>query len=190
MFSLGTLVVVGGVAGVLFWGGLNWAMEATNTEAFCISCHEMKDNVYEEYTDTIHYTNRSGVRAICTDCHVPKEWIHKVVRKIQATRELYHKAVGSISAPRIRCQAPICAPALASMAIRRTTRRPLGRTSEPARSGVRAQAVSPDGSIIDDFLILEGGQIVNVCNAPSPAATASLNVGKLIVDKLAPRLEG
>ncbi len=95
--SLGALLIVGALSGVIFWGGFNWAMEATNTETFCISCHEMKDNVYEEYTDTIHYTNRSGVRAICTDCHVPKEWIHKVVRKIQATRELYHKAVGSIS---------------------------------------------------------------------------------------------
>ena len=97
--SLGVLLITGGVMGVVFWGGFNWAMEATNTEKFCISCHEMKNNVYEEYTETIHYTNRSGVRAICTDCHVPKEWIHKVVRKIQATRELYHKAMGSISTP-------------------------------------------------------------------------------------------
>ena len=95
--SLGALVILGGVLGVVFWGGFNWAMEATNTEKFCISCHEMKNNVYEEYTETIHYTNRSGVRAICTDCHVPKEWIHKVARKIRATGELYHKFIGSIS---------------------------------------------------------------------------------------------
>ena len=95
--SLGALVILGGILGVLFWGGFNWAMEATNTETFCISCHEMKNNVYEEYTDTIHYTNRSGVRAICTDCHVPKEWIYKVARKIRATGELYHKVIGSIS---------------------------------------------------------------------------------------------
>lgn len=96
-FSLGALIIIGGFAGILFWGGFNWAMEATNTEKFCISCHEMRDYVYEEYTETIHYSNRSGVRAICTDCHVPKEWIHKVVRKVKATRELYHKAIGSIS---------------------------------------------------------------------------------------------
>ena len=95
--SLGALIIIGGLIGVIFWGGFNWAMEATNTEAFCISCHEMKNNVYEEYTDTVHYTNRSGVRAICTDCHVPKEWIHKVARKIRATGELYHKVIGSIS---------------------------------------------------------------------------------------------
>ena len=57
----------------------------------------------------------------------------------------------------------------------------------PARSGVRAQAVARDGTMIDDFLILETERLVNVCNAPSPAATASLNIGKLIVDKLSAR---
>ncbi len=91
------VLLTGIVLGVVLWGGFNWAMEATNNEAFCISCHEMKNNVYEEYTETIHYMNRSGVRATCADCHVPKEWIHKVVRKIQASRELYHKVMGTIS---------------------------------------------------------------------------------------------
>ncbi len=95
-WALGTLVIFGGILGILFWGGFNWAMELTNTEKFCISCHEMKDNVYEEYTETVHYSNRTGVRAICTDCHVPKEWIHKVIRKIQATNELYHHFMGTI----------------------------------------------------------------------------------------------
>lgn len=95
-YSSGALLAVGLVAGVVFWGGFNWAMEATNTEAFCISCHEMRANVYEEYTETIHYSNRTGVRAVCADCHVPKEWIHKVLRKIQATNELYHHFLGSI----------------------------------------------------------------------------------------------
>jgi len=98
-WSLGSLLIIGFVAGIIFWGGFNTAMEMTNNEQFCISCHEMEDNVYEEYKDTIHYTNRSGVRATCPDCHVPKEWVHKVVRKIQATNELYHKALGTIDTP-------------------------------------------------------------------------------------------
>ena len=55
------------LVGVIFWGGFNTAMEATNTLDFCISCHEMEENVYREYTKTIHYTNRSGVRAACSD---------------------------------------------------------------------------------------------------------------------------
>ena len=55
---------------------------------------------------------------------------------------------------------------------------------QPARAGVRAQAIAPDGSMVDDFRILESDRVVNVENAPSPAATSSLNVGKLIVDRL------
>ncbi|MDU8941856.1 NapC/NirT family cytochrome c [Ovoidimarina sediminis] len=84
-------------AGIIFWGGFNTAMEATNKEAFCIGCHEMRDFVYAEYTGTIHDVNRSGVGATCSDCHVPKDWTHKVIRKIKASRELYGKVTGSIS---------------------------------------------------------------------------------------------
>lgn len=56
----------------------------------------------------------------------------------------------------------------------------------PARAGVRAQALAPTGELVDDFLFLEQPRAIHVCNAPSPAATSSLNIGKLIVDKLAP----
>jgi len=84
------------IAGIVFWGGFNTAMEATNTLEFCISCHEMEENVYEEYKPTIHYSNRTGVRAGCPDCHVPDPWFHKVVRKIQASNEIYHKIMGTV----------------------------------------------------------------------------------------------
>ncbi len=57
----------------------------------------------------------------------------------------------------------------------------------PAASGVRAQALNREGSLVDDFLIVESDRVLNVCNAPSPAATASLNIGRLIVEKLATR---
>lgn len=95
----GFLAVAFFVAGIIFWGGFHWALEATNTENFCISCHEMKDNVYQEYRRTVHYANKTGVRATCPDCHVPKDWQHKIVRKIQASNELVHKALGTISTP-------------------------------------------------------------------------------------------
>lgn len=94
--SILTLVVAGFAAGILFWGGFNTVVEATNTESFCISCHEMRDNVYAEYKNTIHYTNRTGVRAVCSDCHVPRDWTHKMMRKVQATKELYGKVMGTI----------------------------------------------------------------------------------------------
>src|SRR4029079_2142746 len=58
----------------------------------------------------------------------------------------------------------------------------------PARSGVRAMAVDRDGTMGDDFVIQPRGRIVNVLNAPSPAATSSLNIGKLVVEKLAEQL--
>lgn len=58
----------------------------------------------------------------------------------------------------------------------------------PGRAGVRAQALAPDGFLIDDFIIKEGERVINICNAPSPAATSSLNIGKLVVEKLARRL--
>jgi cytochrome c-type protein NapC len=95
-YSLAGLLGTGFVVGILFWGGFHTAMEATNTLEFCTSCHEMRNTVFVEYKETIHYANRSGVRASCSDCHVPREWFYKVKRKIEATGELYGKFTGSI----------------------------------------------------------------------------------------------
>ncbi|MCC6533770.1 MAG: NapC/NirT family cytochrome c [Burkholderiales bacterium] len=92
-------VLVVFAAGILFWGGFNWALDLTNTEPFCISCHEMRDNVFKEYRHSIHYANRTGVRATCPDCHVPRDWVHKVGRKIKASNELWHWALGTIDTP-------------------------------------------------------------------------------------------
>ena len=63
-----------------------------------------------------------------------------------------------------------------------------GEDLAAAPSGVRAMAVGRDGSMVDDFLIEETGRVVNVISAPSPAATASLNIGRLIVERVASRL--
>jgi cytochrome c-type protein NapC len=98
-FSIATLVIVGAIGGILFWGAFNWALEVANTEAFCISCHEMRDNVYKELQSTVHFSNRSGVRATCSDCHVPHEWFYKVRRKIQASNELLHHVLGTVNTP-------------------------------------------------------------------------------------------
>jgi len=94
--SLATLLIIGFVGGIVFWGGFNWTLEITNTESFCVSCHEMRDTVYQELQETIHWSNRSGVRATCPDCHVPHEWIHKIRRKIAASNEVFHKIMGTI----------------------------------------------------------------------------------------------
>lgn len=98
-YAWGLIFMVGGLGGVVFWGGFNTFMEYTNTMEFCISCHEMRDTVYEEYKKSTHYSNPSGVRAICSDCHVPKPWGAKLWRKIKASNELYHKLVGTVDTP-------------------------------------------------------------------------------------------
>ncbi|MFV0359634.1 NapC/NirT family cytochrome c [Tropicimonas sp.] len=96
--SLGVLLIVGFLGGILFWGGFHWALELTNTEKFCISCHTMEVN-YDEYQETVHYNNHSGVRATCPDCHVPKEWHFKIRAKILASKDLFHEIIGTIDTP-------------------------------------------------------------------------------------------
>jgi cytochrome c-type protein NapC len=96
-YSLGFLTIGGFIGGVVFWGAFNTAMEATNTETFCTGCHEMRDNVFAELKGTIHYTNRSGVRATCSNCHVPHDWTDKIARKMQASKEVWGKIFGTIS---------------------------------------------------------------------------------------------
>jgi cytochrome c-type protein NapC len=86
LILVGVTLVVGGAA------GLAW----TETESFCTSCHEMRDNVYAEYKGTIHDRNRAGVRAICSDCHVPKEPLALIKRKMAASFELWGHLTGVI----------------------------------------------------------------------------------------------
>ena len=95
-FSLAFLTLGGFVAGLAFWGAFNTALEVANTEQFCISCHEMRDNVYQELQGTVHWTNRSGVRATCPDCHVPHPWTLKIARKMQASKEVWGHLFGLI----------------------------------------------------------------------------------------------
>lgn len=95
-YSLGFLTIGGFIGGILFWGGFNTALELSSTEQFCIGCHEMRSNVYQEIQPTIHFTNRSGVRAKCSDCHVPKDWTHKMARKMQASKEVWGWIFGTI----------------------------------------------------------------------------------------------
>ena len=92
-----------GVLGVFFIGflayaGMNTFFHATNTLEFCTSCHTMQQNL-TEYKETVHYKNHSGVRAICSDCHVPKATIPKIMAKIMAAKDVYHEIIGTIDTP-------------------------------------------------------------------------------------------
>ena len=97
--SLITLLSLGFASGIIFWGGFNTALEATNTLEFCVSCHEMRDTVYQEYQQTVHFKNRTGVRATCPDCHVPRDWTHKIARKLKASFEVWGKITGVVDTP-------------------------------------------------------------------------------------------
>lgn len=77
--------VVALVLGIVLTGGFLTTVEATNSLEFCTSCHEMEAFVYEEFQQSPHYNNASGVQAICADCHVPKAFVPKMMRKLQAT---------------------------------------------------------------------------------------------------------
>lgn len=98
-FAWGAIALFGFAWGIIFWGGFNTAMEATNTLGFCVSCHAMEHTVYQEYMESSHYRNASGVRAVCSDCHVPHAWGPKVIRKIQAVNEVWGALTGIIDTP-------------------------------------------------------------------------------------------
>jgi nitrate/TMAO reductase-like tetraheme cytochrome c subunit len=101
MFHRGVvgIFVSGLLLGALLLAFSAYTLEQTNRTEFCISCHEMEQTVYQEYLKSPHYRNASGVTAGCADCHVPNELGAKLVRKIKATRELYHKLLGTIDTP-------------------------------------------------------------------------------------------
>lgn len=98
IFSPITLIIAGLIAGIVFWGGVNTAIKATNEMEFCTSCHTMKVNL-EEYKDTLHFKNPSGVQATCSDCHVPKQFVPKMIAKVMAAKDVYHEIIGTIDTP-------------------------------------------------------------------------------------------
>ena len=85
-------------AGIGFAAFFNTGIAYTNEMDFCTSCHSMQVNL-EEYKETIHYKNPSGVQATCSDCHVPKEFLPKMVAKIMAAKDVYHEILGTVDTP-------------------------------------------------------------------------------------------
>ncbi|MCM2277807.1 MAG: NapC/NirT family cytochrome c [Oligoflexia bacterium] len=96
--ALTKLILAGMALGALLLGGAHSALEATNTQRFCASCHE-RDASYKEYRASPHFSNRSGVRAGCPDCHVPRPLGAKLARKLVAAREVWAQVTGAIDTP-------------------------------------------------------------------------------------------
>ena len=86
--------------GFLAYAGMNLFFKETNTLEFCTSCHTMQQN-YTEYKETIHYKNHAGVRAVCSDCHVPssKHPLAKIWTKVYAAKDVWHEIIGTIDTP-------------------------------------------------------------------------------------------
>jgi cytochrome c-type protein NapC len=97
--SVLALLALGVVLGVLAVIAFDTTLHATSTEEFCISCHEMKAHPYAQLQKTAHYDNAFGVRATCSDCHVPKEFVPKMIRKVEAAREVWGTITGVIDTP-------------------------------------------------------------------------------------------
>lgn len=85
------------LVGIGAWAGFNGTMHATSTNEFCYGCHIGRDTVVEEYQASSHFTNEHGVAATCADCHIPHEFVPKLVTKIKATVDVYHQLAGTIN---------------------------------------------------------------------------------------------
>lgn len=90
---------MGFVFGILGTLGLQAGLVYTNSEQFCISCHTMRDNVYAEFKGTVHDSNATGLRATCSDCHVPREFGPLMVAKVMAAKDVYHELLGTVDTP-------------------------------------------------------------------------------------------
>lgn len=89
--------VLAGIAGVILgagiFGGTQYAMKATSTTEFCVSCHSM--NIpKEEWEGSVHFSNRKGIRAECADCHIPQDSAyHYVKTKVLALKDVWNTFV-------------------------------------------------------------------------------------------------
>jgi cytochrome c-type protein NapC len=95
--SVLALVSMGLVCGVIATVGFNYVIHATSTNAFCSTCHASDATL--EWQASAHYKNRAGVVVGCSDCHMPREFIPKMVRKSQAVREVWGYLTGVINTP-------------------------------------------------------------------------------------------
>ena len=93
IFVLISIGVFAGVAGVI---GFEVGMGMTNTQEFCSGCHLQPGATTETYYLSSHYKNKTGVRPLCSDCHVPVEFGNKMWRKILASREVWSHLSGNI----------------------------------------------------------------------------------------------
>ena len=92
------LVAAGFCIGAAFIMAFAGVVDYTNTTEFCMSCHSMQVP-YDEYRQTAHFKNPSGVTAGCPDCHVPTATGPKLLAKVMAVKDVYHELTGAVDTP-------------------------------------------------------------------------------------------
>lgn len=92
---IGVALLAAGAAGL---AAVDSGVALTNSTEFCVSCHTMQTN-FEEYKQSTHYQNASGVRAGCPDCHVPRAFFPKMAAKLVASKDVWHEFRGTIDTP-------------------------------------------------------------------------------------------
>jgi|UPI00056CEC43 nitrate/TMAO reductase-like tetraheme cytochrome c subunit len=95
--------------GALGWASFNGVMHVTSTNDFCYSCHIGSDTIVEEYQASTHFNNEHGFVATCADCHIPHEFVPKLITKIKATGDVYHQIAGTITLENFESHRPALA---------------------------------------------------------------------------------
>ncbi|MDE2150200.1 MAG: NapC/NirT family cytochrome c [Gammaproteobacteria bacterium] len=86
------------IVGVGFTGGFLGGLKYFETETFCTTCHEMQTPL-QQLRQSVHGSNAYGIRATCSDCHVPPEFLPGVLRHIEASMEVWGHLIGKIDTP-------------------------------------------------------------------------------------------
>jgi len=96
-YSLFALLAAGLIIGIAATLGFNYTLHATSTNEFCSSCHA--NDAAREWRESAHHNNRAGFVAGCSDCHLPREFVPKMVRKVKAAKEVWGQFIGVIDTP-------------------------------------------------------------------------------------------
>jgi cytochrome c-type protein NapC len=78
---------------------IDFSLEATTTDEFCVSCHEMGDNISGADEERLHLAGSGELHGGCADCHLPKPFLPRLQRKLRASAEIYHHLLGTLDSP-------------------------------------------------------------------------------------------
>lgn len=90
--SIALLVLIGIILAVIGLSGGAYVLHKTSDTQFCLSCHSMQ-TPYDEYVSSVHFTNQKGIRAECSDCHIPQAPLDFLLAKLKASKDVYHHFV-------------------------------------------------------------------------------------------------